>query len=430
MARSKYKYPSNHYRIKWKKEVASYWEVNLPEEAKGIRRLPYGRLFPEFVTSKLRKYRAFNSGYWQIDQHIRTRWGLQTKAQNCSDITFIVDDSDGDLSFDDVIKVFNQHVFFQPRKEEAVKHIQMVRDVQENAKKELDRRNGIGSSFKRWSMVKQSQSALEFSWEEMELEFIAKEKSYNPNFSTTGFKAIERTFHPVTAPNFKQILSEDYVKMQKELGIPAEEEGIMKMFKDVGTKNIWHTYGLLASQLFHKEDKDWTVENMGWFHSATRMAEPISVKDDNEFYSFISATKRLNEVSEDKEKLFSLLIYLYEEFANDKEWSQIWDEYLDLPPSDWFPQDFRGRRLPVSYNPSFKPRSFANTLIKRIEGQNKRTKTSLTQIAELYKCEDIYDYENTSLTPRLPKLIEGEDYNWDIHIADKYFTTKTSTKYY
>jgi hypothetical protein len=117
--------------------------------------------------------------------------------------------------------------------------------------------------------------------------------------------------------------------MQKQLGIPFEEEGVQKLFGDSGVKHIWHIYGLLACQIVPKTMPFWTIKHMADLHDF-KGKNGISLIDDVEFFVFMSCTNRLMQVAKDKNKIFALLIFLYEEYANDKDWVTTWSAYFSM----------------------------------------------------------------------------------------------------
>ena len=160
-------------------------------------------------------------------------------------------------------------------------------------------------------------------------QMMVSEEEPTGKFTTTGLKTLEKTFHPKTAPNFKQVLLDDYMDMQKQLGIPFEEEGVHKLFGDSGIKHIWHMYGLLACQILTKTIPYWTIKHMADLHDF-KNENGNSFIDDVEFFVFMSCTRRLMQIAADKNKIFALLIFLYEEYANDNDWVTTWSGYFSM----------------------------------------------------------------------------------------------------
>jgi len=299
-----------------------------------------------------------DSPHCTVDGIIRTMWADQTPVRNCYLVTII--SRILEITFDEAITLVNRHVFFQKNSKELEEHKARLRKMKQSADDILNNPSylSVQERFLREETEKKTPPNYRNDWTpltmedfhtEMDLQAIAnfKEIPLN-NFTTTGFKALEKTLHPQTAPNFKKVLIDDYMVMQKQLGIPFEEDAVQKLFGDSGVKHIWHTYGLLACQILPKTDPNWTIDSMGAFHDATREYEPTkSVIDDAEFFLFMSCTRRLTQITDDLNKIFTLLIFLYEEYANDKDWVTTWDFYYSLEKKldELKPSEFADRMM-------------------------------------------------------------------------------------
>ena len=287
-----------------------------------------------------------------VDALIRTSWEDKSPAQNCYSIIILTKTLD--MTFDEVITLVNHHVFFQRNSKEAELHRERLLDMKKQSEDLLDAPDYVSVHERFIQESNELENTppilMEHYYDEMHFKIFAdyEEVAFN-NFTTTGFKALEKTFHPLTAPNFKKELIDDYMKMQRELKIPFEEEGVHKLFGDSGIKHIWHMYGLLAAQTLTKTDPFWTIDSMGEWHDATKKWGAKSLLDDTEFFVFMSSTRRLMQVKEDHNKIFTLLIFVYEEYANDKDWLTTWDFYYSLEgfPDELKPSKFADRMMQV-----------------------------------------------------------------------------------
>jgi len=244
--------------------------------------------------------------------------------------------------------------------------------------------------------------------------------SLPPEYSIKGFNQMEDRFHPIQSPKFKDLMTDDYIAMQFSLGIPADEEAVRTMFKDIGVPKMFHTYGILASQWFQKQDETWTAKasgskegiprwlGMGQYHYATRKYEPISLKNDEEFYIMASAFRKLDLETPDSTKLFSLLIHLYEHYSNENpDWKNTWDEYIGAEP----------------YEDHLRPQRFARHFFIHFKHDGRSHSTTARQVAERQLCEDI---EEWGMRDNPPEFIDGyendTDYStWETFIRDKHF---------
>jgi hypothetical protein len=307
-------------------------------------------------------YKVLDNGggiHSTVDGLIRTAWEDKPPAQNC--FTIISLSKSYGMTFDEVATLFNRHVFFQKKSEEAEYHrgrlLKMKKSSEDilndpdyvseqhklfhhqnnDANTPPNYRTGdwkqpsiLSQSYRKGITYEVEPSTLDSFKQEMRWKIYASYKEQPVGkFTTTGLKTLEKTFHPKTAPNFKQVLLDDYMVMQKQLGIPYEEEAVQKLFGDSGIRHIWHMYGLLASQVLTKTKAFWTISHMTEFHDY-KNDNGISLVDDVEFFVFMSCTKRLMQVAKDKNKIFALLIFLYEEFANDKGWDTAWSNYFSM----------------------------------------------------------------------------------------------------
>ena len=321
-------------------------------------------------------YKVLDNGgdiYSTVDGLIRTGWEDKLPAQNC--FTIISVSKAYGMTFDEVATLFNRHVFFQKKSEEAEYHRGRLLKMKKSSEEILNDPDYVpehhklfqkpdytppnyrtgdwlqpkieGISATKGVTYQVEESTVESFVLEMSLKIYASYKEEPVGkFTTTGLKALEKTFHPKTAPNFKQVLLDDYMVMQKQLGIPYEEEAVQKLFGDSGVKHIWHIYGLLASQILTKTIPFWTIKHMADLHDF-KNENGISHIDDVEFFVFMSCTKRLMQVAKDKNKIFALLIFLYEEYANDKDWVTTWSGYfsMDGMVSEMKPMRFADRLM-------------------------------------------------------------------------------------
>ena len=312
--------------------------------------------------------------------------------------------------------VNNSHEVFKSA-EARVLHIKRVKDIQTNAKSYFDSNifpKGKALFDELVSWFGTVGDAHEKAYEEFQLQQILEEPEYNPTFSTSGFTKLVKAIRPLQAPALRQAIYEDYLFMQKELNIPSDEEALEKIFigrhSGGATKDTFHIYGMLASQYMEKENPEvWNKQKMGYFHFQTMRTEPKSMVDDTEFFIFASATNRLRDIGIDQDKLFSLLIFLFEEFANDKEWYERWNQYVDL---DDTPYD------------EFKAGHFACHLLEVAELGRKNNhwsnRHSLKQLQELIDAENLAEYRNP------PEFLDGDDNErdystWETFIKDRAF---------
>lgn len=111
--------------------------------------------------------------------------------------------------------------------------------------------------------------------------------------------------------NVQQELIDDYIAMMKEARLPIiDEEKIHHMVtKGSSISQFWHIYGAMAF-LLSRKDTEYFSEQI----------------------SFSCALDRYKKVTNDEDKVFNLLSYLCDEFANDKNWLKynISERYTDL----------------------------------------------------------------------------------------------------
>lgn len=127
-------------------------------------------------------------------------------------------------------------------------------------------------------------------------------KDHQFKVDVTGItKNIEQLIFPKTAGKYKKLLVEDYIKLARDKKIPIKEEKIYGMSsKTLGFPDLWHFYGTLAL--------DYEID-----------------ETDPEKLIFKSALKRFREsVTNDENILIPMLIVLFNDYANDKEWFSRW----------------------------------------------------------------------------------------------------------
>ena len=301
-------------------------------------------------------YKVLDNGgdiHSTVDGLIRTGWEDRLPAMNC--FTIISLSKAYGMTFDEVTALFNRHVFFQKNSKEAEHHRERLLSMKKQSEEILNDPDYVSEHQKLFHHNEHNwddnippnyrtgnfskKDAVTYEVEKSTYKSFMQEMTWKicadfteaetGQFTTTGLKTIEKTFHPKTAPNFKQVLLDDYMVMQKQLGIPFEEEGVQKLFGDSGVKHIWHIYGLLACQIVPKTMPFWTIKHMADLHDF-KGKNGISLIDDVEFFVFMSCTNRLMQVAKDKNKIFALLIFLYEEYANDKDWVTTWSAYFSM----------------------------------------------------------------------------------------------------
>jgi len=307
-------------------------------------------------------YKVLDNGggiHSNVDGLIRTGWEDKLPAQNC--FTIISLSKSYGMTFDEVSALFNRHYFFQKTGALLKEHRERLLKMKKSSEDILNDPDYVSEHDKlmhhnehNWDNVppnyrtgdwekpiirKHTAKGVIYEVEHStKLSFIQEmswkiyssyEEEPTGKFTTAGLKALEKTFHPKTAPNFKQVLLDDYMDMQKQLGIPFEEEGVHKLFGDSGIKHIWHMYGLLACQILTKTIPLWTIKHMADLHDF-KNENGNSFIDDVEFFVFMSCTRRLMQVAKDKNKIFALLVFLYEEYANDIDWVTTWSGYFSM----------------------------------------------------------------------------------------------------
>ena len=238
--------------------------------------------------------------------------------------------------------------------------------------------------------------------------FVVKKKYSNYEgdifpYSIKGFGALHRKMSPRGTPEIKQLLIQDYLKLQGELGLPLAilpTNPTEQMFAAAGIEYLFHIYGSLASvrymddllaqrtaeigqvktikvleaykntlgnlhsRLNDTEDnpknfyrfysRHFSRKSLAWtrnvedypntsfdtFHGVREMpdqdiAELKGQDSLEENIIFFSAVKRMREVEGiSDEQIYTLLIYLYEQFAAHEGWNK--SHHAD------FSRDFEG----------------------------------------------------------------------------------------
>ena len=260
----KYYFPAHHYRVKYKREIkalAKHPNVGVWKFLEGWRSGYVGQT---------------PSIYSKLDEYIRLEWGRMSPPMNILRLKEF--ERQFRIPFAELVEMVNRHSFFQLTKGEAEPHIRLVSTLRANAKEEHDR-------MKKPSILRRLSIEQEVV-DKMDLWSMLQAKEYKPQFNTKGFIALEKTLHPKTAPSFKELLVRDYMEMQKEAGIPHNEEVVRKIWDQGGIKHMWHLYGMLA---FYLEDE-------------TRIDDFKNVMEpdpDQEYMAFISAYDRLKSVKYD-----------------------------------------------------------------------------------------------------------------------------------
>jgi hypothetical protein len=119
--------------------------------------------------------------------------------------------------------------------------------------------------------------------------------------STTGLSKLQKELLGVNKKVFTDIIM-DYIELLKEAGMPSINEDHIIAMKDKGMITIaefWHIYGTMA-----------LLVNGGEFDHE----QPHNNANEQAMIRFTS------KISDDKTVLYPLLTYLYQEWANDKEW--------------------------------------------------------------------------------------------------------------
>ena len=147
-----------------------------------------------------------------------------------------------------------------------------------------------------------------------------KEEGYKGVYSIVGFHALEKKLRVIGPPKVKKQIIDDFLLMHKEIKSPISDEQALnnhvpslrvlrEMFQEGAIKEIWYMYGALASSINHFNNK--------------KVIEP---DDDLEVNIFLSALDRAADLMT-REQTYTLLMYLYDEYSNDQEWSKKWKKY-------------------------------------------------------------------------------------------------------
>lgn len=410
---AKYQYPSTYFRKAWKSKVDAWRELH----PRGHWNKFYG-----YLLYKLELAGADDSFYFALHRFILTTWSASS-SYNISN-ALLLGRMHGKTS-EEVIESINRHRFFREpasakkwnQQIDELYHLGMgaLADIRTHERTMI---YAMKNKLKHEGLTQEREEQL---GNELLLEDIERQGNNSASFSTTGWKKLEESFHPIQSPKYKDAMCDDYHEMQIQLGIPSDNISVQKMFKDVGVPKMFHTYGILASQWFQKQDETWTVYaskthkhdnrppywyGMGQYHYATQKTEPISVVDDEEFFIVASAFKKLDSISPDSTKLFSLMVHLYEHYSNENEgWKEEWDNYIGAEVQN-VPDHER-------------PQEFARFFFEQFKDERLMLgKTTWRQLAELYLCEDIdeWDCRHDEFAD------EHKDFStWDTFIRDKYF---------
>ena len=211
----KYYFPAHHYRVKYKREIkklAKHPNVGVWKFLEGWRS-KYVGLTPSI--------------YSRLDEYIRLEWGRMSSPMNILRLKEF--EKQFRIPFAELVEMVNKHDFFNPRTEADV-HIKFVSGLRANAKREHDK-------MKKPSILRRLSIEQEVV-DMMDLWSMLQAKEYKPQFNTKGFIALEKTLHPKTAPSFKELLVRDYMEMQKEAGIPYNEEIVRQIWDQGGIKHM------------------------------------------------------------------------------------------------------------------------------------------------------------------------------------------------
>ena len=126
--------------------------------------------------------------------------------------------------------------------------------------------------------------------------------------STTGLSKLRSELQGVNKKVFTDVVM-DYIAMMKEMGMPSINETHIIGTKDKGLTTLaefWHIYGAMA----HLSNGDGAL---------------IGGNTDAHEQALIRFREK---ISNDNNVLYPLLAYLYSEWANDKEWLQLYSDAL------------------------------------------------------------------------------------------------------
>jgi len=330
-----------------------------------------------FLTQWVHELGGQESLHYRLHDYIYTSWGIHTASMNCHALLMFADEFA--MNFKDILELVNKHEDFHLTEKQLAQKKQEqdleLNRILDEEKKKLD---GWGYRFRKrfneWARnnwyfrlkgirempptVLRTKNDI---WIDKTIESINKgthhlQTPHVAEYNTLKFNELQKTLHPKTAPKLKEILIQDYFELQKELGIPFEDESstsghkpnqgvIRKQLEVGGIAHIWHNYGLLASKHIHKSDADWTAEEVYAYGGAGFHTDGT---EEEEYFIFVSALKRLKNITNDDVKVFTLLIHLYQEFSNDEEWKNRWDAFCGLEPEfvyERFAPGFFAQRL-------------------------------------------------------------------------------------
>ena len=165
-----------------------------------------------------------------------------------------------------------------------------------------------------------------------------KADGYKGFYSVVGFNALRKRLNVIGPPKVKEPIINDILLMHKEIQSPLGDRealypyapnlsALKKMFEqEGGIKEIWYIYGSLASSINYFNKK--------------RTIEP---DDDLEVNIFLSAVDRATNLMS-REQVYTLLMYLYDEYSNDQQWQSKWEKYsvtddVNLPDNVRFAED-------------------------------------------------------------------------------------------
>ena len=149
-----------------------------------------------------------------------------------------------------------------------------------------------------------------------------KEEGFKGVYSVVGFTALRKRLNVLGPPKVKSYIIDDILLMHKEIQSPLGDKETLNPYvpklstlknmfeQEGGLKEIWYIYGSLASSI-------------NYFNNEKPIMEP---DNDLEVNIFMSAMDRAAKLM-DREQLYNLLIYLYDEYSNDQEWVKKWEKY-------------------------------------------------------------------------------------------------------